>query len=90
MAGSKNNIIKGAINVLSIIEEIARSEIKLHDLVLTTGWELDDLVGFNMTDLTNALAPLSADVQALLNYIEHPPESFSELQQAFEKAQDAF
>lgn len=90
MAESKNNVIKGAIDVLSIIEEIARSEMKLRDLVLTTGWELDELVGFNMADLTNALAPLSSDLQDLLNFIEHPPDSFSELDQAFDKAQSAF
>jgi hypothetical protein len=53
--------------------------------VLTTGWELDELVGFNTADLTNALAPFSSDLQDLLNFIEHPPESFSELSRLSKK-----
>lgn len=90
MAESNKSILKDIIGVLSIVETLAKDEQQFRGLIMTTGWELDKLVGFNLSDLSNALAPLSTDLQDLLHYIEDPPDSFGEVGDAFDKAQSAF
>jgi hypothetical protein len=89
MAESKS-ILKDIIGVLGIVETLAKDEKQFRELILATGWELDQLAGFNLSDLSNALAPLSADLQDLLHYIEQPPDSFEEVGDSFDKAQLAF
>lgn len=78
MAESKS-ILKDIIGVLGIVETVAKDEMQLRELIMTTGWELDKLAGFNLSDLSDALAPLSTDLQDLLHYIEDPPDSFEEV-----------
>ena len=90
MEESKNGLLKRIINVLGILEATAKNEMHLRELVLCTGWDLDELVGFNLNDLSQALAPLSADLQVLITYIEEPPDSFTEIDEVYDKAQAAF
>ena len=90
MAESQNNIIKSITDVLAMVEEVSQKEFVLRDMIAATGWDLDELAGFNISDMTNVLAPLSDDLQALLLYIETPPKSFTELDDALSRAQSAF
>lgn len=87
MAESKNNILRTITDVLGILEKVCKNEEQLRGLIFTTGWELDELAGFNISDLSDTLAPLTDDLQGLVHYIENPPASFSELDDAFTKAQ---
>ena len=90
MAESNKSILKDIIGVLSIVETLAKDEKQFRELIMTTGWELDRLAGFNISDLSNALGPLSTDLQDLLQYVEESPDSFEEVGDAFDKAQSAF
>lgn len=90
MAQSTNSILKSISSVLGILASVAKNEVHLRDLIYSTGWELDELAGFNISTLSDVLAPLTDDLQTLIVYIENPPASFAEVEDAFNKAQDAF
>ncbi|HEY5968842.1 MAG TPA: DUF6603 domain-containing protein, partial [Chitinophagaceae bacterium] len=90
MEDSKKSILKEIIGILQIVESLSKNEKDLRRLILMTGWEFDELVGFNLSDLSDTLAPLTGDLQQLLNYIDHPPNSFAEIEDAFGNARSAF
>src|SRR6188474_3304631 len=86
----KKTIIKDIIGVLGMLQTLTGGEKQLRQLVLTTGWDVDELAGFNISDVSDTLAPLTTDLQDLLNYVENPPASFKEVLESLDKAKTAF
>ena len=54
------------------------------------GWELDELAGFSIGDLSDALRPLSNELQSLLVFVNDPPKTFSDFEEVLKLSEKLF
>ena len=78
MSNMQHKITESLFNAFSFIERTTENELILREAVRMMGWELDELAGFSIADLSNALRPLSNELQELLVFVNDPPSTFSE------------
>jgi hypothetical protein len=55
MSNIQHRTTEALFNAFSFIERTAENELILREMVRMMGWELDELAGFSIADLSNAL-----------------------------------
>src|SRR3990172_500186 len=66
------------------------AEVAFRNLVKLTGWNLDEVVGFDADATRRDLSAISELVQDLARYLQQPPQSLDDFGKAFEDAGRAF
>jgi len=79
MSNVQHKIAKNLFDVFSFIEESAENELMLREILRGIGWDLDELAGFSVGQLSDSLKPLAQDLKKLSEYVETPPETFSDI-----------
>jgi hypothetical protein len=90
MINLQHKIAHSLYEIFDFIEKASKNELLLRELVGMMGWELDELAGFKIEDLSDALNSLSKEVKELSVYIKEPPDEFSEFEKVLELAKSLF
>src|SRR4028119_1943893 len=90
MSNTQHQISEALFNAFSFIERTTENELILRQTVRMMGWELDELAGFSIGDLSNALRPLSNELQSLLVFVKDPPKTFSEFEAVLKLSEKLF
>jgi hypothetical protein len=90
MSNIQHSLSKTLFEIFNFIEGASKNELLLREMVAMMGWELDELAGFEIEDLSDALRSLSTEVKELSIHIEEPPNSFSEFKEVLELSKSLF
>src|SRR5690606_8806842 len=90
MSNTQHKIAKGIVAGFRRIAEAAENEQLLREILRGIGWNLDELPGFALGELSDAVNPLSQDLQKLSEYVEAPPKTFSDFENVLSLSEKLF
>jgi len=90
MSNTQHQISEALFDAFSFIERTTENELILRETVRMMGWELDELAGFSIDDLTDALRPLAVELKGLLVFVNEPPKTFSQFEEVLKLSENLF
>ncbi|HSI76893.1 MAG TPA: DUF6603 domain-containing protein, partial [Lunatimonas sp.] len=90
MSNTQHKISVALFDTFSFIERTSENELMLREVVRMMGWELDELAGFSIDDLSDALRPLANELKGLVVFVDNPPTSFSDFEKVLELSENLF
>ncbi len=90
MNNIQHKISAALFDVFSFIEKTTEDELILGEVVRMMGWNLDDLAGFSVNELSDALKPLASDLKRLMLFVQDPPSGFSDFEEVLRLSEKLF
>lgn len=90
MSNVQQKIAKTIFEVFNLVEQVTENELALREMILGMGWELEELAGFSLGDLSDALNPMSEELQKLSIFIEKPPKKLNDFKKVLSLSKSLF